>query len=73
MILKAAADRRDQDYERARTLNYEMAALVSFAHHDPRKMPKYKPLKSKDAAKDDALAQAQARGALIALSMRQKG
>ena len=48
---------RDHDDERIR--NFELANLITYAHHNPKKMPRYKPTEDKAEVKSDALAQAQ--------------
>jgi hypothetical protein len=69
MILKATTAKRKADFEERRALNYEMASLVAFAHHDPKAMPKYKPT-GKATPENDELAQAQVRGFLMSLAMK---
>lgn len=61
---------RDHDDERAR--NYELAGLISYAHHEPKKMPKFKPTEDPNAEKSDELAQAQVRGYFMALAISAK-
>ena len=54
-------------------LNYELAGLISFAQHDPKKMPKYKAASSaKVAPEDDEVNAARFRGAFIALALQGK-
>jgi len=72
-ILEAAIRRDERDHEEARIRNYELANLIAFAHHDPKKMPEYKPIASKPEAMSDEVQQARARGAFIALALRSKG
>ena len=61
---------RDHDDERIR--NFELASLITYAHHNPKKMPKYKPTEDKTQVKSDALAQAQVRGFFIAAALSAK-
>jgi hypothetical protein len=41
-ILRCRGEKLENDFERQRILNYELAGLISFAFHQPGKMPKYK-------------------------------
>ena len=70
----AVRKRDERGREEARARNFELANLISFAHHDPKKMPEYKPLsaKSEETTSDEAQ-QARARGAFIALALRSQG
>ena len=43
--------------------------MIAFAHHEPSKIPKYKPLSEPVKAKSDEANQAKARGAFIALAL----
>ena len=61
---------RDHDDERIR--NFELAKLISYAHHKPNKMPSFKPTENKTELKSDALAQAQVRGYFIGAAIRAK-
>lgn len=42
MILTARIARRRDEIEAQRALNHEMAGLIAYAMHDPKKLPKYK-------------------------------
>lgn len=72
-IVKGVQERDAQDHETARIRNYELANLIAFAQHDPKKMPKYKSANSKPEPVSDEAEQARARGAFIALAFRSKG
>ena len=68
-ILKAEQERSLQEHEEARMRNFELANLISFAQHAPKKIPKYKP-SSEPAAKPKGEAdQVKARGAMIAWAL----
>ena len=70
MILDAKREQREADFDRARWLNHEAAALTSFAYHAPKKMPKFKPTKAKDDKADEAVAQELVRGHFIGLALQ---
>lgn len=44
-IVKATFARIESDYERQRALIHEAAQLTAVAHHAPKKLPDYKPLR----------------------------
>ena len=71
-ILDGDQKRRVREHDDARARNYELAVLVSFAHHDPGKMPAFKASGADEKAKSDELAQAQVRGFFIAAAMSAK-
>lgn len=70
MILRGKAASRDREIEEARQLNHEMAGLMALAFHQPKKLPKYKPIKSKSEPKDDAVQAEMVRGYFIGLALR---
>jgi len=43
-VLRAQEKQREADFERQRWLNHELAGLIALAHHEPRKLPEYKPV-----------------------------
>ncbi|MCA0963220.1 hypothetical protein [Salipiger bermudensis] len=64
-------------FEEQRQLSHELAALVSYSFHDPKKLPKYEPVtgsKSGEKAGEPPVSQelqhAQVRGYFIGLAMR---
>jgi hypothetical protein len=59
-----------KDHEAACIRNYELANLLTFAQHDPKKMPGYKPVSAKPEAASDAVQQAKARGAMISWALQ---
>lgn len=73
IILDGDRKRRLRDHDDARARNYELAGLISFAQHDPKKMPKYQATEDAGKAVSDELAQAQVRGYFIAAAMGSKG
>ena len=77
MILGALGTGQQERFEEQRQLNHELATWVAFAFHDPKKIPKYKPLKrrgrapaGKPPAASQELQHAQVRGYFIGLAMR---
>ena len=72
MIIRAASDRRQDDYERQRALAHELAGLIAVGFHDPTKMPEYKPLAKKRAPATIATSaqDEEARGYLMLLALR---
>lgn len=46
-MIEGANARRVADFEAQRALNNEMARLVAFAFHSPKKLPDYKPMNRK--------------------------
>lgn len=69
--MKAEHKRCLQDHEEARVRSFELANLISFAQHDPKKMPKYKPTSEPEKKKTGGteLDQVKARGAMIAWAL----
>lgn len=51
MILQADDARILAAFEHNRVLNHELAQLIAFAMHEPKKMPSYKPINSKKTPK----------------------
>lgn len=71
--LEADAKRRTREWDERRALNHHLAHLIAFAHHDPKKMPEFKPTEpDKPKARDPATDLAQVRGYLKGLSLRGK-
>lgn len=52
LIMDGIAESRTNEHERERVLLYEAANLTSFAYHDPKKIPKYKPISAKPQERD---------------------
>ncbi|KPU83697.1 hypothetical protein JI58_07930 [Marinosulfonomonas sp. PRT-SC04] len=69
LVVNATRQRETDSFERARIRNFEMAGLIAIAHHDPKKMPDYKPHGEKPKPVSDEANQARARGAFIALAL----
>ncbi|WP_028956658.1 hypothetical protein [Sulfitobacter sp. 20_GPM-1509m] len=69
MILRATVARIESEHELARVRNFELAGLVAFAFHEPKKLPKYSKTNSKSAVPDE-VAQAQVRAFFIAMAGR---
>lgn len=63
--MNASRKRDERDHEEARIRAYELANLITFAQHDPKKMPEYKPTKEPEKKKSDEADQVRARGAMI--------
>lgn len=75
IILEGERTRRLRDHDEARARNFELAALISFAHHDPKNMPTFKSSQQADkpqAPADDAVDQARVRGFFIGMAMKGK-
>lgn len=51
MIVRARDKAMLAEHERARALTHDLAHLVSFAFHEPKKIPEYKPLAPARAAR----------------------
>ncbi|MGB1389501.1 MAG: hypothetical protein ACPG61_11505 [Paracoccaceae bacterium] len=66
-ILRADAARLDRDNQLARARNHELAVLVSFAFHNPKKMPKFSANTKKQELPDE-VAQAQVRAFFIGMA-----
>jgi hypothetical protein len=73
-ILNADAKRRTRDADDLRGALYEMAGLVAYAFHEPRRMPKFAPLgvAAKPAGRTDEAAQAMLREYLRGIAKRGK-
>jgi hypothetical protein len=69
-VITGVRARDARDHEAARIRNYELANLLTFAQHDPKKMPGYKPVSAKPEAASEELQQAKARGAMIAWALQ---
>jgi hypothetical protein len=69
-VITGVRARDARDHEAARIRNYELANLLTFAQHDPKKMPGYKPVTAKPQPASDAVQQAKARGAMISWALQ---
>jgi hypothetical protein len=69
-VISGVRARDARDHEAARIRNYELANLLTFAQHDPKKMPGYKPVSAKPQPASDVVQQARARGAMIAWALQ---
>ena len=69
-IITGVRARDAREHEAARIRNYELANLLTFAQHDPKKMPQYKPVSAKPQPSSDEVQQARARGALISWALQ---
>ena len=72
-VITGVRARDVKDHEAARIRNYELANLLTFAQHDPKKMPGYKPVGAKPQPISDEVQQARARGALISWALQKGG
>lgn len=61
-----------REHDEARIRNYELAGLISYAQHDPSKMPKFQTTEDGNKEQSDALAQEQVRGFFIGMAMQGK-
>ena len=68
--MDAEHKRRIRDHDDARSRNYEFANWISYAHHDPKKMPKFEATEA--GKQSDELAHEQVRGFFISLAMSAK-
>lgn len=68
-VLDGEHKRRTREHDDARARNYELAGLISFAHHDPKKMPKFQATGAAEKEQSDAVNQAKVRGYLISLAL----
>ena len=68
-IITVLRAREERDFEQSRVLNFELAGLISYAHHQPDKIPKYVPHGAEKQKTTDEGEQARARGAFIALAL----
>lgn len=66
LVLDGYKEKKSADFEAQRVLNYELANLITFAQHDPKKMPEYKRHDTPKVAADSEVQQAKSRGAFIA-------
>jgi hypothetical protein len=64
--------RRTREHDDARARNYELAGLISYAHHDPKKMPKFQATGAAAREQSDAVNQERVRGYLISLALSSK-
>jgi hypothetical protein len=69
-VISGVRARDARDHEAARIRNYELANLLTFAQHDPKKMPGYRPVIAKPQPASDAVQQAKARGAMISWALQ---
>jgi hypothetical protein len=69
-VISGVRARDARDHEAARIRNYELANLLTFAQHDPKKMPGYKPVSAMPQPASDELQQARARGAMISWALQ---
>jgi hypothetical protein len=60
------------EHDLARQRNFELAHLIAFSFHDPKKIPTFKSDSQTEEASDE-LAQAQVRGFFIAMASKAKG
>lgn len=72
LIVRAAASRADDAFERQRIVSHELAGLIAVGFHSPKNMPEYKPLAKKSAKpKTTTVADDEtARGYLMLLALR---
>lgn len=68
-ILEGDYQRRMREHDDARARNYELANWISYAQHDPGKMPKFEATPKPGAVKSDEVDQAKVRGYLIGLAL----
>jgi hypothetical protein len=69
-VISGVRARDARDHEAARIRNYELANLIAFAQHDPKKMPGYKPVSGAPQPASGAVQQAKARGAMISWALQ---
>lgn len=76
-ILEGCAKARRMRFEEQRQISHELAGLISYAFHDPKKLPKYEPVtgakqdeKTGEPPVSQELQHAQVRGYFIGLAMR---
>jgi hypothetical protein len=67
-VLDGEQKRRLRHHDDARARNYEFAGLISYAHHNPQKMPKFEPTGAPKVS--DELAHEQVRGFFIGMALR---
>jgi len=72
IVLEGDRKRRLRDHDDARARAHELAVLISYAHHQPGKIPKFTPTDDPGKPKSDAAAQAQVRGYFIGLALNSK-
>lgn len=68
--MKAYASRKQNEIETQRALNFELARLVAFAFHDPKKMPEYKAASKADDKKSSEVNDAKVSAFFRALAER---
>ena len=69
VILEGDYKRRMREHDDARVRNYELANWISYAHHEPNKMPKFQATPDRDKEASDAVAQEKVRGFFIGLAL----
>jgi hypothetical protein len=69
-VITGVRARDARDHEAARIRNYELANLIAFAQHDPKKLPGYKPVSGKPQPASDPVQQVRAHGAMIAWALQ---
>lgn len=69
IVLDGDQKRREREHDDARARNYELAMLISYAHHDPKSMPAFKATHVERTPQSDAVAQEQVRGYFIGLAL----
>lgn len=69
IILRGEYKKQLRDHDEARVRNYELAQWISYAHHNPSKMPKFSTSYQDDKAKSDAVAQERVRGWFVAMAL----
>jgi len=68
--LRGEVRRIETEHRLARMRNHELAQLIGFAFHDPKKMPKFEDSTEGRKAISNEVANAKVRGFLIALSQK---
>lgn len=72
IILRGIVDREGRAHELSRNRNYELANLIAYACHDPKKMPKMN-AGSGNKEVSDEVAQLQVRAFFMAMAKKPKG
>ncbi|ARU02968.1 hypothetical protein [Yoonia vestfoldensis] len=75
LVLEGEHKRQIGQHDQARMRNYELAHWLTFAQHDPKKMPKFEPTAPvadphASKVKSDEADQAQVRGFFIGLALK---
>lgn len=70
LVLKGHDERLAGEIENARRLNYELAGWITFAFHNPKKMPALNPKDPKKKQQSSAVDDARVRGFLIGLAQK---